>query len=106
MITENTPNCPCCAGKLNYYDKVPRIIRAKRRITRWIEIRRFKCISCGKLHRELPDFIFPYKQYDADIIRGVLEGYITSDTIGYEDYPCEAIMDKWNREKYTPYYEN
>ena len=29
------------------------------------------------------------------MIRGVLEGLITSDTLGFEDYPCEATMANW-----------
>ena len=47
------------------------------------------------LHRELPKFLFPYKQYEADVIKGVLDGFITSDTLGFEDYPCEATMRLW-----------
>jgi hypothetical protein len=43
----------------------------------------------------LPDFIFPYKQYEADIIIGVIEGLITCDTLGFEDYPCEMTMIRW-----------
>ncbi|MEQ2698093.1 DUF6431 domain-containing protein, partial [Hungatella hathewayi] len=46
-------------------------------------------------HRELPDYIFPYKQYEAEVIRGVLEGFITCETYGYEDYPCEMTMVRW-----------
>ena len=43
----------------------------------------------------LPDYILPYKQYDAEIIKGVLEGLITTDTLGYEDYPCDKTMERW-----------
>ncbi|MCQ4772110.1 DUF6431 domain-containing protein, partial [Intestinimonas massiliensis] len=41
---------------------------------KWVAIRRLRCCKCHAVHRELPDFIFPYKQYEADIIIGVLEG--------------------------------
>lgn len=87
--------CPLCGGELRYFDKVPRIIRTKYRHTEWIEIRRLKCSKCGALHRELPDNIYEYKQYEANIIDGVIEGLITSDTLGFEDYPCELTMANW-----------
>ena len=49
----------------------------------------------GQIRRELPDYISPYKQYEAEVIRGVLEGFITCETYGYEDYPCEMTMARW-----------
>ena len=99
MISDKESNCPCCGGDLKYYDKVNRIIRSKRRNTKWVTIRRMRCQVCGGLHRELPDDIFPYKQYEAEIVRGVLEGFITPETIGYEDYPCEMTMIRWISQK-------
>lgn len=95
MISMNETTCPDCGGKLKYYDTVRRIIRTSGRKTRHTKIRRLRCTHCGCLHRELPDYIFPYKQYDADIIRGVIEGLITCETYGYEDYPCEMTMFRW-----------
>lgn len=53
---------------------------------------------CGCIHRNLPDYIYPYKQYEAEIIDGVVEGFITCDTIGFEDYPCEMTMFRWRSE--------
>ena len=97
MVSSNESICPKCSGCLRYYDSVRRIIRTKSRITTTIELRRFRCIECGKVYRELTDDIFPYKQYEAELIRGVLEGLITSDTLGYEDYPCEATMLRWRK---------
>ena len=70
-------------------------MRLKGGKTSWIEIERFRCPVCGQIHRELPDYIFPYKQYEAEVIRGVLEGFITCETYGYEDYPCEMTMIRW-----------
>ena len=87
--------CPVCGGMLKYFDKVQRIVRTKYRKTEWMEIRRLKCSKCGALHRELPDYIYEYKQYESEIIDGVIEGFITSDTLGFEDYPCERTMANW-----------
>lgn len=95
MIITDEEFCPACHGTLKYYDKVPRIVRAERRNTRWVKVKRFRCIRCGRLHRELPVYIFPYKQYDAGVIRGVLKGAITCESLDYEDYPCEMTMARW-----------
>ena len=99
MITNDELTCPECGGALKYYDKVKRIIRTKNRTSKYIKIRRLKCTKCGSIHRELPDDIIPYKHYEAEIIRGVLEGLITSDTLGFEDYPCEMTMIRWKMQK-------
>ena len=101
MVGFNSSVCPNCRGDLKYYDSVPRVIRTKGRISDSVRIRRFRCVNCRKLHRELPDSIFPYKQYESEVIRGVLDGFITSDTIGYEDYPCEVTMKRWIVRKTT-----
>lgn len=97
MIRVGDSICPSCGGKLRYYDHVKRIVRTKNRETQKVDIRRMKCTKCGKVHRELPDYIYPYKQYENEVIQGVLEGFITPDTIGYEDYPCEKTMEYWTK---------
>lgn len=99
MVTTDESICPECGGTLKYYDSVPRIVRGKMRASKQIKIRRLYCKGCGRLHRELPDYIFPYKQYDAEIIRGVIEGFITCETFGFEDYPCEMTMFRWISQK-------
>jgi hypothetical protein len=95
MIRTNVSNCPDCGGYLEYYDRVSRIVKIKGGTKKQIYLRRLKCDDCHKLHRELPNYIFPYKQYEAEIIKGVREGLITSETLGYEDYPCEMTMSRW-----------
>jgi len=95
MINNNESTCPKCGGQLKYYDSVKRIVRAKYGHKKKVDIKRFRCCKCHSIHRELPDFIFPYKQYEADIIIGVIEGLITCDTLGFEDYPCEMTMIRW-----------
>ena len=99
MLNRNKTICPKCGSDLKYYDKVKRIVRTKGRVSKRIEIRRFKCVKCKSVHRELPGYIIPYTQYEAEIIKGVLEGYITSDMLGFEDYPCEMTMVRWRMQK-------
>lgn len=95
MVTKDVSICPKCGGSLKYYDQVKRIVRTKARETWRIPLRRLRCMRCRALHRELPEVIFPYKQYEAEVIIGVLEGLITCETIGFEDYPCEMTMMRW-----------
>jgi hypothetical protein len=78
---------------------VRRIIKGKYQIKDYKEIRRLRCVKCGMVHREIPESLFPYKQYDAEVIRGVLENLITPDTLGFEDYPCELTMIRWRARK-------
>lgn len=99
MVTNDELICPDCGGHLKYYDKVQRMVRTKGRHTKWIKIRRMRCTQCGELHRELPSYLFPYKQYESEIIKGVLEGFITCETFGYEDYPCEMTMFRWRTQE-------
>ena len=97
MVNTNESICPKCGGQLKYYDSVKRIVRTKKRFTRKTLLRRLKCQLCHSVHREIPEFIFPYKQYEKEVILGVLEKLITSETLGYEDYPCETTMTRWKK---------
>lgn len=99
MIKKDDERCPICGGELRYYDKIKRVIRSKYRLSRKITVRRMKCSNCQSVHREIPVCLFPYKQYEAEMILGVLEGIITSDTYGFEDYPCEITMKRWLSQK-------
>ena len=97
MTISNVSTCPECGGTLKYYDKVRRIVRTKGGTTWYEKIKRFRCIECKRLHRMLPYTILPFKHYEAEIIEGVVNGIITSDTLGFEDYPCEMTMIRWTR---------
>ena len=97
VINEKS-KCPKCGGGTKYFDYVKRTIRTKNRTTSRVIVRRFKCINCGAVHRETLDCMIPYKQYDKEVIMGVVEGFITSETLGFEDYPCEATMVRWKKE--------
>ena len=95
MIQEGETLCPECRNQLSYYDTVKRTVLLKGRERRHVYIRRLRCENCGRIHRELPSFILPYKRYEAGIIRGVVAGRITPETEGYEEYPCEETMRLW-----------
>ena len=101
MIRENEVNCPYCGGELKYYDKVQRIVRTRYDKVYYIWVRRYRCHDCSKMHRELPDLLLPYKHYEREVILGVIEGFITPDTLGFMDHPCEATMLQWIRQGST-----
>lgn len=95
MIYVETVNCPFCNGELKYYDSVKRIVKTKYGREKYVLIRRMKCCYCKRVQREMPEFIFPYKHYEKEVIIGVVEGLITCETTGFEDYPCEMTMRRW-----------
>lgn len=88
--------CPICGEPLVYRDSCERgmLLEGHKRCI--YLIRRLKCQKCGKLHRELPDFLAPFKQYAAEIISGVLDGIIQSEDEDSIDYPCEETMSRWH----------
>lgn len=97
IVMENN-RCTKCNGKTKYYDKTRRIIRLNGGKKSFIFVDRYRCEMCGFIHRILPDHTIPYKHYDSEIITGVLDGLITEETYGYEDYPCEMTMKRWRLE--------
>lgn len=90
--------CTKCGGSMRYYDKAKRCIKTKGGVVEWVYVKRYECKKCGKVERKLPKNILPYKHYEKEIIDGVTEGLIDSDTLGYEDYPCEMTMKRWREE--------
>lgn len=97
MIKTGETRCPNCGGELRYYDKVRRMVRERYGRKRELYLRRYRCKECGVTHREMQDFLIPYKRYEREIIFGVMEGLITCETLGFEDYPCELTMRLWMR---------
>lgn len=90
--------CPYCGDIMRKRDtrlrtrKLPGGRKIKYRLNR------LKCKNCGKLHTELPDFLEPYKQYDAKLIKDVVAGVVTEDDIEAEDYPCAGTMRNWRKQ--------
>lgn len=98
MVKYNDLYCPECGGQLYKYNSVTRILRTKYRAKSYVRIKRMKCTNCGMIHRQLTPNILPYKHYEAEMIFGVLQGLITPDVIGFEDFPSEITMERWKRE--------
>lgn len=59
-------------GKVHQHDYYDRKLKSEGEQETLI-IARVKCVDCGKTHAVLPDFIRPYKHYDAEILEMVIE---------------------------------
>ena len=103
MIRYGCLVCPICGCELDYYSRIKRIMRSKRGKTEFIYIRRMRCRGCLAIHRELPENLLPYKHYESEVIFGVIEGLITVNTLGFEDYPSEITMRRWVTRKIEIY---
>lgn len=57
-------DCPNCGGGLQVRNTCHRKLRTHQG-TRVYRLRVMKCTKCGKSHRELPQWIVPYKRMDA-----------------------------------------
>jgi hypothetical protein len=53
-------------------------------------IRRLQCVSCSRIHRELPDFVLPFKNYDSQTVQETLES--TPDNCCSAD---DSTMRRW-----------
>lgn len=68
-----------------------------------ITIRRLKCVVCGKIHRELPDFLFPYKHYPMACIEEEVERGKRAENLRKREavicaYPELSTCSRWRKE--------
>jgi hypothetical protein len=71
----SAPNCPCCGGQLNHFGWRERVfIYISLGIKRILIIRRFRCLSCKRIHHELPCILVPYKRHILPHIERLLDG--------------------------------
>lgn len=98
MTYDNGPICPHCGGQTHYYDKAKRIVKGKYGESKKIYVYRYRCSQCGEIHRVIPDTLIPFKHYEKEVIQGVIEGTITPETLGFEDYPSEMTMRRWRKD--------
>lgn len=46
-----------------------------------MSIRVLHCLKCGRFHRELPDFIVPFKHLSLELIAGIYEGTVENPAV-------------------------
>ncbi len=81
--------CPICGGDLSVRGTCIRKVWQTGCVQEY-RLRVMECRDCHKHHREIPDFIIPYK-------RITLAGYCEIAEAGAEDYPCDTST--WQRIK-------
>ena len=87
------PVCSACGGSVEVRDSRKRTVRDSDGIQHTFKLRRLKCLVCGKLHLELPDFMKPNKHYSKNVIDSVLSGecdYCAADN---------STIYRWQHEK-------
>lgn len=98
MVSLNEHICPACGGELRYYDTIRRMIKKEGGLKAWVLLPRAVCQKCGRIHRELPEDILPYKHYTKTIIDGFLTGDFSTLDLEFEDYPSEGTVANWKAE--------
>lgn len=89
--------CLRCGEISGYYDTVKRTVRTAYGKRYEVSIERYICTKCRFIHRELPDYLIPYKHYEKRIIDGFIFGNLSSDMLEYEDYPCSMTIQNWKK---------
>ena len=92
--------CPYCESEKKFikYGIVHRKVRSNESRIYYVEVRRYLCCECKRVHRELPSFLMRFKQYEKWIIEGITSGEIKPYELDFEDYPCETTVRKWIKE--------
>ncbi len=91
--------CERCGTEMKRYDRVGRTLKGRYGRSEYLYLERMRCPSCGHIIRRLPSQVIRYKQYRSEVIIGVLQGWITPETLGFEDNPCEQTMARWRQSR-------
>jgi hypothetical protein len=93
---ENIP-CPACGGELKFYDTCKRSLKLPLGLTITLLLRRLLCEDCKKTHRELPDFVIPYKRYCRIVIERLAHDSSASDP--YDERTRDKIRTWFKKAK-------
>ena len=83
--------CIDCGGNAKYYDSVTRRILLKDRKVTYISVKRYKCLTCGKIHRETAGQL-RFKQYDKKLIFECINNR-DRDFV----YPADITIHRWTQ---------
>jgi hypothetical protein len=86
IISEEETACPICVGILVVIGSRRRGQQdsAGNKVT--LIIRRLRCLTCRKIHHELPDRVIPYKRYCAETIEKIISGDV-------DDVCCDFVTE-------------
>ena len=71
VVSEESVPCPCCVGELRCIGSRLRGYLDEFGVKEILSIRRLRCLTCRKIHHELPDRLVPYKRYEAKVLERV-----------------------------------
>ncbi|MGL5436147.1 MAG: DUF6431 domain-containing protein [Lachnospiraceae bacterium] len=78
-------HCPWCEGDFKVCGSRKRVVYEQDGSKLQLIIRRLKCCQCQTISHELPDFVVPYKRYEAAAIAQALqEPALTAQVCGCE----------------------
>lgn len=94
IISDEKYDCPVCGGHLTLRSSKDRGIKDLYGNAAVVWLRIMECEKCGKTHRELPDFIIPYKRYTVEAIASIMDG---GDICACENSTCNRLSQwvKW-----------
>ena len=81
-ITGYDAFCPVCEEPLHFHGRCSRFARietGEKRIE--MAIRVLRCMKCGHFHRELPDFIAPFKQLSLELIAQIYDDTVENPAV-------------------------
>ena len=85
--------CPLCNQEMKIRDSKRRYIKLESGNRIPINLKRYYCSKCQKIHTEIPDLITPYKQYDTSTIEKIKSGDISSFA------GDDSTIREWKRQK-------
>lgn len=89
--SSDAPICPDCELLMSGYDTRRRHVIDRDGCSRWYSLRRFRCLSCKKLHLQIPDFIQKNKHYEKSVIQEARVGQ-------FSDCPAEdSTIRRWRK---------
>ena len=89
------PACPKCNSTMKFRDTCNRHCKDKESKCTWYVLRRFEC--CDSTHREIPDFLFPFKHYEADVVQSVIDG--NTDGIAADESTIRCWRRQWKTQE-------
>ncbi|MEW6524975.1 MAG: DUF6431 domain-containing protein [Bacillota bacterium] len=83
--------CPCCGERLEVIGSRSRKYLNSKGEQVELRMRRVRCRACRKIHHELPDFLVPYKRYEATCVENVVSDPPVEPLVAADD----ATLYRW-----------
>ena len=95
ILSTEYPACPECGKIMTFHDTCNRHGLNEKAECTWYVLRRFQC--CGSTHREIPDFLFPFKHYEADVVQSAIDE--NTDKIAADESTIRCWRRQWRTQE-------